>query len=218
MSITTSASVGTSYGSLMPVNSLMMPARALAYRPLRSRFSHSSTLVLTCTRMKPPWGAIIARTSLRVVVVRRDRGTDGDAAVLGDFRRDVADAADVDVAVFLREAELAREVLADQVAVEDRDWPAAELEQLREQDVGDRAFAGAAEAGEEDREALAGAGRMAAAEFLHHAGVGEPVGDIGAEGEAIAELGAADVQRLLVFGHFVDGIVLVFVRRRRPSA
>ena len=64
--MTTSASVGTSYGSLMPVNSLMMPARALAYRPLRSRFSHSSTLVLTCTRMKPPWGAIIARTSLRM--------------------------------------------------------------------------------------------------------------------------------------------------------
>ena len=57
----------------------------------------------------------------------------------------------------------------------------------------------------------AGAGRMAAAEFFHDAGVGEPVGDLGAEGEAIAELGAADVHRLLVFRHFVDGVVLVFV-------
>ena len=104
----------------------------------------------------------------------------------------------VDVAVLLREAELAREVLAHQVAVEDRDGRPPSSRSFESSTLAIVDFAGAGEAGEEDREALPIAGRMAAAEFFHHAGVGEPVGDLGASGQAIAELGAADVQRLLV--------------------
>ena len=50
----TSASAGTSYGSEMPVNSFRIPARALAYKPLRSRCSQTSTEVAMCTRMNPP--------------------------------------------------------------------------------------------------------------------------------------------------------------------
>ena len=162
--------------------------------------------------MKPPCGVDHCADVFAGVVVRRDRGADGDAAVLGDLGGDVADAADVDVAVLLREAELAGEVLADQVAVEDRDRAAAEFEELRQEHVGDRGFAGAGEAGEEDREALLVAGGMAAAEFLHDVGVREPVGDVGAVVEAIAELGAGDVENAGVFRHFVDRVVLVLVR------
>ena len=104
--------------------------------------------------MKPPSRRDHCADVFAGGVVGRDRGADGDAAVLRDLRGDVADAADVDVAVFLREAELAREVFPDEVAVEDRDRAAADFEELRHQDVGDRGFAGAGEAGEEDREAL----------------------------------------------------------------
>src|SRR5690606_11242962 len=39
--------------------------------------------------------------------IRRDRRADGDAAVLRDLARNKADAANVDIAVFLREAEFA---------------------------------------------------------------------------------------------------------------
>src|ERR1700675_1669287 len=66
VSITTSALIGASYGSEMPVNSFTMPARALAYRPLRSRCSHTSIEVAACTRINPPNGSIICRTALRV--------------------------------------------------------------------------------------------------------------------------------------------------------
>ena len=73
-------------------------------------------------------------------------------------------------------------------------------------------LAAAGEAGEEHGETLLAAGRVAAAEFLHDVGIREPGRDLGAEREPIAELGARDVERLLVLRHFVDRVVLVFVR------
>ena len=85
-------------------------------------------------------------------------------------------------------------------------------EQLREQHVGDRRFAGAAEAGEEHGEALPLAGRVAAAELLHHFGVREPGRNLGAAHQPVAELRAADVERLLVLRHFVDRVVFLFIR------
>ena len=45
--MTRSASSGSSYGSDTPVKWSMSPARALAYRPLRSRASHTSAGVAT---------------------------------------------------------------------------------------------------------------------------------------------------------------------------
>ena len=47
VSSTSTASAGSSYGSDTPVNCLISPALALAYRPLRSRCSHTSTGVAT---------------------------------------------------------------------------------------------------------------------------------------------------------------------------
>ena len=68
-----------------------------------------------------PAASIIGRTSWRTRLVGGDGRADGDAAVLGDLGGDPADAADVDVPVLLREAELGGEVLADDVAVEQGD-------------------------------------------------------------------------------------------------
>ena len=47
VSTTMSASVGSSYGSSMPVIPVIRPARALAYKPLRSRCSQTSSGVAT---------------------------------------------------------------------------------------------------------------------------------------------------------------------------
>src|SRR5690606_23220260 len=65
VSIRISGFSGTSYGSLMPVKPLMMPARAFAYSPLRSRCSQTSSGVATWISRNPPTGSIFSRTSLR---------------------------------------------------------------------------------------------------------------------------------------------------------
>src|SRR5262249_21835171 len=86
------------------------------------------------------------------LAVGRDRGGDGDDAVPSQELGHVADAADVGVAVLLREAEPLREVRPDLVTVEDLGalagvaQPAGDLERQR-------ALAGAGEAGEPDDEA-----------------------------------------------------------------
>ena len=70
-------------------------------------------------------------------IVRCNWGADGDSTVLGDFRSDVADAADVDIAMLFREAKLRRKMLANQVSIEDGYRPSAHFQELRQQDVGD---------------------------------------------------------------------------------
>ncbi len=62
VSRTSTASVGSSYGSETPVNCLMSPALALAYRPLRSRSSHTSTGVATWMSRKSPTSDTICLT------------------------------------------------------------------------------------------------------------------------------------------------------------
>src|ERR1700737_1366196 len=110
-------------------------------------------------------------------VVRGDRSTDGDAAVLGDLGGDVADPADINVAVLLGEAQLRSTLLANQVAVEGGYGTSAHLQELSEQDVGDGGLSGAGKPGEKNGQALKGAGGIAAAEFLDHLGVSEPPGN-----------------------------------------
>ncbi len=65
VSSTRSASRGSSYGSDTPVKPLISPARALAYRPLRSRAAHTSTGVETYTSRKSPTSAAISRALAR---------------------------------------------------------------------------------------------------------------------------------------------------------
>src|SRR5438105_14002241 len=79
--------------------------------------------------------------------IRRDRRSDGHDPVAGQHRRDPSDAADVLVAVGLREPEPLRKVLAHLVAVEQLDL-AAPRPQVVDHDVRDRALARPREAGE----------------------------------------------------------------------
>src|SRR5205809_565755 len=85
--------------------------------------------------------------------VGRDRGRDHRHAVPREQLRDVADAADVGVAVFAREPEALGEVLAHFVAVEDFDGDAATT-QLRAHGGGERGLARARQPGEPQREAV----------------------------------------------------------------
>ena len=76
-----------------------------------------------------------------------DRRGDRHHAVAREQRRDETDPEDVRVAVGLGETEPLRQVLAHLVAVEQLD-PPAPLTQVLDQDLGDRALAGAREPGE----------------------------------------------------------------------
>jgi len=74
-------------------------------------------------------------------LIRSNGGAHRDAAILGDFGGDIADAPYVDVAMFLGESELARQVLSHQIAIEQRDRPSAHFEELGDQRIGDGRFA-----------------------------------------------------------------------------
>ena len=86
--------------------------------------------------------------------IGRDRRADGDATVLGDLGRDIADALDVEIAVLFREAQLGGQVLTHNIAVQKGHGAATHFHQLDHQRVGDGGFARAGEAGEEHGEAL----------------------------------------------------------------
>ena len=63
-------------------------------------------------------------------IVWRDGSANRDSTVLGDFRRHVTDAANIDVAVLFRESKLRRKMLADKVAVKYRDRTPSNFEEL----------------------------------------------------------------------------------------
>src|SRR5262249_26101937 len=70
-------------------------------------------------------------------IVGRDRSTNGDSPSFRDLRGDVADAANIDVAMFLRKSKLGAQMFPDQVAVEQSDWPATHFKELGHENVGD---------------------------------------------------------------------------------
>src|SRR5882724_2353446 len=69
-------------------------------------------------------------------IVRSDGSTDGNSPVLGDLGSDVADAPDVEIAMFARKTKLGRQVLADQIPVKKCDRSAPDFVELDQQDVG----------------------------------------------------------------------------------
>src|SRR4029077_5709312 len=87
---------------------------------------------------------------------RRDRRADGDAAVPGDLRGDVADPGDVQVPVRTGERQAGRQQPPDQVAVEQRDPPVAAFGQYVGQVPGDGRLAGPGQPGEEQHEPALG--------------------------------------------------------------
>ena len=120
-------------------------------------------------------------------VVRSDRRADGDAPGAGDLGGDESDAADVQVAVLAREAELGREVVAHQIAVEERDAAAADLPQSGGQRLGHGRLAGSGVPRHEHGEAALVERRIAGPQLgvdLGHDGAG---GQVGAAVEALAQ-------------------------------
>ena len=116
---------GTSYGSETPVNSAISPACALRVEPLRV-----AALALLERRRDVDLdedGVLLGERArpLPRLLVGRDRRDDDGGAGAREPRGDPADAADVRVAVLLREAEILGQVLADDVAVEPVDDEAA---------------------------------------------------------------------------------------------
>ncbi|HTP62196.1 MAG TPA: hypothetical protein VMJ14_08940 [Burkholderiales bacterium] len=120
--------------------------------------------------------------------VGSDRRAQRDAAVLGDFRRDKADAQDVEIPVRMREPELRGQVLAHHVAVQQRHRTLACLEQSGEQGLGNRRFSRARQAGEEHGHALPVPRRLRAAQFIDHFGIRKPRRDLGAFAQSAPEL------------------------------
>src|SRR5439155_10758073 len=51
-------------------------------------------------------------------VIRRDRSTNCNTAILGDLGRDVSDAVNVEVSMFLGKAKLRRKMLANQITIQ----------------------------------------------------------------------------------------------------
>ena len=125
---------------------------------------------------------------------------DRDTAILRNLARDVTNALDVQIAMLAREAELARQILANDVAVQQADRPTASLHELDHERVRDRRFAGTRQAREKHRETLLVARRMRAPQFGNDFREREPLGNLEAFGEPAPQLGAGDVEHVI----FVD--------------
>src|SRR6266700_1686243 len=132
-----------------------MPARALAYRPLRSRPSQTSRAVARCTRTKPPCGSIMARTAWR-------------AASYGAIGAQRA------IPVGAGESELAGQGLAHQVAVQHGDRALAPLQEFGVQHPDNGRLPRAGKPGEEDRDALLSPGTVASPQLSRDLGEGDP--------------------------------------------
>ena len=107
--------------------------------------------------------------------------------------------------MLLGEPQLRRQVLADQVAVEQSHRAAAHLVELGDEGVGDGRLAGPRQAREQDRESLPAPGWVAATQLGRHFREGEPLGDLAALGQALAQLGARDGEGPLPLRHLVFG-------------
>src|SRR5262249_28088035 len=129
----------------------MSPARALAYRPLRSRASQTAAGVATWISRKSPTSLTMRRTCARAAsygatggapvraggLVGSDGRAERDTAVRGDLGGHVPDPGDVQVTVGPGEGETRRQQLPDQVSVEQRHRPVAALGQGVAQRPGD---------------------------------------------------------------------------------
>ena len=107
-------------------------------------------------------------------VIRRNRRADCDPAVFCNLGCDVAYAANIDVAVFLRKTQLRREMLPHEIAVEQSHRPATHLEKLDHQHIRDRRFARAGEAGKKYSHPLFVPRRKCAPEFARDFWKSEP--------------------------------------------
>jgi len=142
------------------------------------------------------------------IPVRSNGRADGNSTRLGDLGGDVRDAANVQFAVLLAEAQLGTQVLANLVAVQQRHGLAAVLEQRDAERIGDGRLSGAAEASEEEREALVRRRRVGLAQDLDDGREREPLGNIEALVETATQLSAREILGRAAGRDVVDRAVL----------
>ena len=145
-----------------------------AYKP-----PTDAEVVINTADLLPEEAAQFCRTCLRTASYGAI-GAKGDAAVLGDLGGDVADAADIDVAVFFREAQLGGQVFAHQVGIEQGYGTSPDLQELGAQNIGDGGLSGAGQPSKENGQAPKVARRIAAAQFLNYLRISEPAGNVAA--------------------------------------
>jgi hypothetical protein len=73
-------------------------------------------------------------------IVGGDGSANGNATVFRDFRCNVADAPDVDIAMLLGETEFGRKMLSYQIAIQQRYGTATGLQELGAKNIGDGGF------------------------------------------------------------------------------
>src|SRR6266436_7546033 len=76
-------------------------------------------------------------------IIRRDWSANCNAAIFGDLGSDVSDAVNIEVSMFLGKAKFRRKMLANQIAIQKRYWPAAHFEKFGDENAGNRRFTGA---------------------------------------------------------------------------
>lgn len=148
---------------------------------------------------------------LSALGVGSDGGGDNGGTSTGEFRGDETDTGDVAVAVFLAEAELLAQLVADVLTEKKRDRATTLLVESDVQSAGNGVLARVGVTGKEDGETLLVAGRVGLAKDTDDLGVREPLGNVTSSAETATKLSARDVESPGALGNLVTGLVDVVV-------
>src|SRR5438128_199176 len=136
-------------------------------------------------------------------IVGRNGRADSDPAVLCNFGSHVADASNVDVAMFFRESKFRRKMLTDQIAVQNGDRPAANFQEFCQQHIRDCGLSRSGESREEDGDTLLVPWWKAAAQFANNFWICEPRWNVASFIQPVTQIGAREVQHARSLWNFV---------------
>jgi hypothetical protein len=140
-----------------------------------------------------------------------DGGGDDSGTSLGQLRGDESNALNVKVTVLASETKLGGELVSHVLTEKHRDGTTTTLVESGLESTSDLVLSAVLVTSHEDCETLLGRERVLLTEDLDDLRVGEPLGDLLAGAETVAELSAGDVEGAGVLGDLVDGEVLVRV-------
>lgn len=138
-------------------------------------------------------------------------GSDDGSTGLGQLRGDKGNTVDVEVTVLAGETELLGQLVTHSLTEQHGHGAAAVLVEGNLQGTGDLVLATVLVARQEDGETLLARERVLLTQHLDDLGVREPLGDLLAGAEAVAQLGTGDVESAGALGNLVTGHVLVLV-------